>query len=337
MAPIARYERPRSSRGPLLAFISVGVGVLMLMLVTQFVLSRIPPPVDPSLGGREGAETPQKAVQGFLDALAGGHAQDALAFAADPPGNTTFLTDAVLKATQKNAPITGISVKPSSTENADYVSVPVTYKIGGTAVSTSISVVNLSQSWYLSEVTGYINLKPLGLVPAKVAGVDTKDAVTIEVFPGSYALASTDPALSLGKAAVVVKEPGDTKEAKAKASISDKGVKKIQAAAKKKLNSCLKQKSLVPLGCGFGIAASKGNSIKASSIKWTVSSGKITTIKPTITSEGLPFASAKTSLTIKFHANATRANYYYEGTIRIKKVNFTVFNQDNIVVTFEPS
>lgn len=321
-----------SSRGPLLAFIGVGAGVLVLMLVAQFVLLFIPPPVDPSLEGRPGAGTPQEAVQGYLDALAGGHADDALAFGADLPPDTTFLTDAVLAATHKKSPITGVTVQPAAEGDT---SVKATYKIGGTAVSTSIPVVKLGQAWYVQNVTGSIDLTPLGSVPAKVAGVDTRGAFTIDVFPGSYTVASTDPAVSLSKATVVVKNPGDTKKAKPKVAISDKGVKKIQAAAKKKLDSCLKQKALAPRGCGFGITLAQGSSIKTSSIKWTVSTGNISAIKPTIASDGLPFSSAKTSLTLRFRANSTRANYYYDATIHIKKVSITVISQDNIVITFQ--
>ena len=102
---------------------------------------------DPVAGGGTGgggtssappaeAKKASDAVKGYLDALAAGQAEAALAFGKDQPADKTFITDAVLADSVKRAPITDINVPEVADENAYQVS--ATYKIGGQAVNEEL-------------------------------------------------------------------------------------------------------------------------------------------------------------------------------------------------------
>jgi len=320
----------------LLTFIAVGCVVLVLMALTQFVLMFVAPAVPATLDGRTGGSTPQKAVQGYLEAVAGGHASAALEFAATLPANQAFLSDAVLKASHATAPITGITT-PSASGNSKLTVVVAHYKIGSTAVSANVEVTKYGRAWYLESVTGTVDLSAIAAsVPVKVAGVSTGNAPSVDVFPGAYAVTSADAMVALPKTTAVVGKPGQSDLVKAKPALSATAVTKIRVAAKTKLAACLAQKTLTPRGCGYSIEAPTDGTIDTSTITWTQTGGDILAIKPALTSDGLPFASASTSVTLKFHADATRANYYYRGTVRLTKVDILVWDANDIVVTFEP-
>src|SRR5699024_5527404 len=74
------------------------------------------------------------AVTGYLQALAAGDASKALGYLADRPASTSLMSDEVLAASAKSAPITGISV-PAVKPEAQIVR--ASYRLGDRSVHST--------------------------------------------------------------------------------------------------------------------------------------------------------------------------------------------------------
>lgn len=162
--------------------------------------------------GRAGS--PEQAARGFLEAVAGGHAGDALAYLLHPPDATTLTTDAVLAKAVRDAPITHIT---ANQRNDRSTIVDVTYRMSGKQVSDSYRMAKRDGSWFIDEklptIPSFANL-PDG-VPITVNGVvvsygDARDQdypdfgdATL-VLPGLYRFGINNPLLGVDSAQFVV-------------------------------------------------------------------------------------------------------------------------------------
>jgi hypothetical protein len=207
-------------------------------------------------------------VETYLNALASADAATAVKAAVTPPTETALLTNEMLASSQKRAPITDIVVKEASGSTSAVV--PVTYKLGGKAITASFPTQKVGNEWRLVTITRDVQLSGIDGVSVTLNGLPVAEAAHLTLFPGSYVLASANDRLSLSGGEFLVQSPSDFANPTLSASISDKGLADARTAAQAFLNACVKKKEMTPTGCGFGVTSA---GVKVKSVSWQVTSG----------------------------------------------------------------
>ena len=261
--PQPEQEGPKKRTG---LFVLVGAGALALILAVVAVVVNLGGGSDTADGGTGGstgggtgsgssspaapAASASDAVSGFLGALAKQDVDTALSYAAEEKVDRALMTPAVLGASAKLAPIKDVVVEPVTDPGA--TSVPATYKLGSTAVSTTFAVEKVGDAWKLSQVAAPVDVTYArsGSVPMLVNGVKvTKDELTL--LPGVYRFSTGQPNYDYGsRPDVVVKSPSETPDAgRLFPGISKKGETSALSAVRKSWSSCLRSKDPKPGGC----------------------------------------------------------------------------------------
>ena len=256
-APPPAAAKKRLGTGALVGIVGGGIGLIVIIaLVVAFAI--VPAFGRSGSGGGEAksAGSATELVQGYLKAVAASDADTALGYLEDEPENTDLLTDKMLEASNKIAPITGITVgKP---KKADKYSSEVTakYKIGQRSVSSTYRAYRGSGGeWELSGGTTDLSFD------YAFEGLDiTVNGVAVEgdsadVFPGSYELATTTKYFQLtGKTTVVVDGPNEFDTlGGTKAELNDEGLQAYRDIVQKAVAGCLAAKTL-EAGCGLSIS-----------------------------------------------------------------------------------
>jgi len=225
----------------------------------------------PVTAGR--AKNPEQAVRGYLEALASGHASDALAFAGTPPDDTTFLTDAVLADSLSTNPITGIQVTTSSTSRAS-ATVTATYSIGQYSVTAYYHVSRVGGYYLLDAAADQVDLSALQTPNVGLMLDDTAvHSPAVSLFPGVYQLGVNNPMLTVERGQFMVECPTCTVETLTSASvgISPAGQTILQQAAQTQLDNCLAQQTFQTT-CGFlptPVAPYPGATVVPDTFVWT--------------------------------------------------------------------
>ena len=208
------------------------------------------------------ADTPSGAVKGYLQALAAGNATQALSFASNQPSDKTFLTDAVLQASNKLAPLTGINV-PEVQGASSYATVQASYKLGSQAINTDFQMQRSGGKWQMDDGWSDVSTYSGGSsFPLTLNGVEVKTQ-KFYLFPGEYKASSGNDYVDYpANKPLLVKSPSDY----ASTSDLDPGLTTTGKAAftttvKKAVAKCVASSSLSP-GCGTsGISNSSGYKI----------------------------------------------------------------------------
>jgi hypothetical protein len=222
----------------------------------------------PSQGGAQPTSRPSDAVSAYLQAVAAGDATAALSYAADPAPTGQLLTNEVLAASLKRAPLTGIDVPVVEDQSAKSVS--ASYTLGSSDVSESFDVVKVGDMWKIGRAVKDLDISVLvsGSVPVKINGVKVTDE-SVAVLPGSYAFTTGQPYVGYGsKNVVLVKSPyveADTYQIQSQ--LTKAGKKAVISATKKSFNKCLHQHSLNPSNCPQKFNSKY--SYKKSTITWS--------------------------------------------------------------------
>ena len=265
--PIPQPGPPRRRGKGLLILGVVALALILIGITTALVLRQEQPNVqpqrtasqaptgtatDPPTSAPPAGPLASDAVSGYLTALAAGDAATALSFAANPVQPGPFMTDKVLAESLKRAPITDIDVP--AVEDQQATTVPTTYRLGKTAVSTSYDVEKVSGVWKLAAVSKTIDL---GLVrspsiPMLINGVQVNSDF-VDLLPGSYAFTAASPNLTYGsRNVVVIKDPNDYANVlDLRPSLSDQGRKNVASLANRSYDACLRTKVARPPNCPF--------------------------------------------------------------------------------------
>lgn len=230
------------------------------------------------------ATTPTDAVAGFLQAVAAGDLELALAYSADPPPVSPLLAAEVFTQAQQSAPLTDISV-PTLTGPTPVTTVSALYRVGGDPVSESFGVRQVGEFWKLSKVTAALDLSPLraGGLPLTVNGAPI-EANEVAALPGAYTFATGLPFVTFANRSVLtVTGPSTQLSAEVGPSVTDKGKEAAVDAAQKSFRSCLKVKAVNPKNCPFNLQ-DRGLNVTEDTIVWSVEGGD-------------PFADAKVTAT----------------------------------------
>lgn len=317
------------------------VGLLAVSLVVALVgllmfISAKKPTDEPTTP--EITQTPSEVVQAYLEALAGGHASEALTYSKTVPSETILMTDEFLQQSLAEHPMTNIVVPTDQTIESP-AEIFATYDLGEQKVEAHFTVQLYENGWLLDRGFLPLNVSELvGIgVRLKLNDVDLGTATTtVNLLPGTYTFTSLDPMLTVANGTFVLEYPETTPTYSMAMALSDDAIKAIQAAAKAKMKWCLTQKSLQPDGCGFGFAGVADGSINPDTISWSYANKapKFANIKPELDGTSLTSAVASFSVKVTFQAlSEDRANMYQQDS-SFKKLHADFTNPNNIIVTF---
>lgn len=203
--------------------------------------------------------TAADAVTGYLDALAAGRAVKAVGYLARKPASTALMTDSVLTASRKAAPITAIKV-PAGHPNAR--TVVASYRVGHQAVHSTF-VTHRVHGRYLID-NGFLTIDtstwPVHL-PIKINGVRVRGH-RIYLLPGHYALTVQSRYLGLrGGSGFTVTGPQDVPAVALQPEVTAKGQQAFRKAVSAAVGDCLKSTKL-QAGCGLTLPDTAPNGRK---------------------------------------------------------------------------
>ena len=310
-------------------FVLLGAGVLVIVLAVVAVAVNLAGKSDTagSGGGTTGgggsssapaSATASDAVNGYLQAVAKGDAQAAIAYAADPSTvKTTYLTPQVLAASAKAAPLTDIQV---DTSDPDATTVPVSYRLGSTPVSTSYEVMKMSDdTWKLVTVTTDLDLTAVqdSSIPMLMNGAKVKPGL-FSVLPGSYRFTTGLRNFDYGsKPELLVRYPSDFPDiSRVQPQISSKGQGSALSAVKKSWNSCLDKHAQKPKGCPNQFVYKDFN-FRDSTVRWSrKGSDPFKGLKPTYSDSTSLEYDVKRDLALKGTCTSSGRTGTCTGTLR---------------------
>lgn len=262
----APYAAPRGPKRKLGTGALIGIVggsilvVVVLVIAVVFGLSRIGGLAGGGGGGGGAPEaqssSPSDAVTDYLTAIADGDAKKALGYLSSPPDDSSMLTDEVLAASNTLAPITEIDVPEVKGANGS-ADVIATYLIGDETVTTTFSTVDYDDDgkWEVSGGTGYIYTSPFDGLGLTINGQEV-DGDEVEVFPGTYELATTLKNFTLsGESIVTVTDPYSSAETSSiKPVLTDEALQTFRGLVRESVNACIATTTLAA-GCGLELPA----------------------------------------------------------------------------------
>lgn len=302
----------KSNKLPLI----IGAGVLALVLIGTIIgIAVVRGGADPVAGGGTGggggassappaeAKKPSDAVQAYLEALAAGDAQTALAFASTQPVDTTFLTNEMLAASNKVAPISAINVPVVDDEYAYRVS--ASYKLGSQSVNADFSVEKDGDAWKLRDVANDLDLSSRlnKTLPMLINGVQVESS-KISLFPGSYQFTTGSKNVDYGKSNVLaIESPSDYPRGLSKITptLTSAGEKAFTDAVEDSVKKCMKSKDLKNKNCPNTVTRIRGGSVtpKEGTFKWTYDKDALDNLKVRLDYDNPAVASSYVYLSMK--------------------------------------
>jgi hypothetical protein len=270
--------------GAIIGIVGGGIAVLVALVV---VVSLVVSQVAAGAGSRPDAKPdakpakPSTVVTDYLTALSKGDAKTALSYLSDPADDDTLLTDDVLAASNTIAPITAIKVvdEPTGSGSGD---VTVSYLLGDTPVTTTYSVYDTGDDdgWKLSGGLGSLSVAQFDGLGLTVNG-QAVDGDSVDVFPGSYELATTLPNFALtGETTLTVTEPYASADTSGiEPGLSDAGTAQFRSLVQAAVAACVASTTLAA-GCGIDLPAtlSDGTQLVEGTIQRTLDADTTTTL-----------------------------------------------------------
>lgn len=215
------------------------------------------------------AQAPEQVVQAYLEAIAGGRAEEALGYLYDKPyGDASLLTDEVLAVSNEIAPITAISVTPPAdpTYGGD---VTATYLVGEEQASYEFSVIGRAEDGYkISTGTVSGSLSGGDGIEVLVNGVAPSDPDSIALFPGGYQVTTEQKYFTVDDAEYVLTDPRADGYLDVEVTLDKDGTAAFTKLVTESAEKCVASKKR-EAGCGLDLPAtlSDGTKVAENSIK----------------------------------------------------------------------
>ncbi|MBF4572201.1 hypothetical protein ITJ64_06695 [Herbiconiux sp. VKM Ac-1786] len=236
-----------------------------------------------SSGGSGGGETgtASDTVEAFFTALSDADAETALGMISQAPDDDTLLTDEVLAASNELAPITGFAIVDDTTENG-YGDVTVSYSLGGTPVTAEYSVDDYDEDgWMITGGLSYLNVDRFDGLGVTVNGQEVTGG-ELQVFPGTYELATTLPNFTLsGTTTVAATEPfGSLDVSDIEPGLSEAALGQFRSLVQSAVDACIASTTLAA-GCGLDLPATldDGTQLTEGTISRSISADATVTIQ----------------------------------------------------------
>lgn len=237
-------------------------------VVTVRAGSATEPPITPTEAPTTPATTPADSVRRYLEALAADDADAALAEAATQPADRTLLTDEVLRASHAITPMTDVNV-PAAAETS---SVEASYRLGTELITRRFDVEEVPGGYRVSSVTTTIDIASLnrGELPMAVMGTAV-DSDSLTLFPGVYAVTTTQQNLRYGVGEVAVKDPDQTiANAPLTIEMTDVGRATFADLIRDELRRCTKSTEPAPKDCPIEAGIPDSRTVVKGSGSWKV-------------------------------------------------------------------
>lgn len=296
-------------RASLPVVVAVAVVAITLGIGGGWGLSSMDPPgsADPSDSAA--------VVRAYLEAVAAGDADRALALGVSQPPDHTLMTNDVLERVNAIAPMTDIHV-PETTATL----VPASYLMGSQRVNVEIPVAQTSDGPRLQQTWGLLRLRsPSGTedLPRMVHGVIVT-ADDTPVFPGVYPVETGRTLLDWGPQATgVVTRPGafTANDPVLRPALTDAGTERFAAATRRYLEDCLASVTLTPAGCPF--EASTSQTPDSGSISWSLDEDPMARFDPRVDYDNPHMATAHLSFSVQAHwrvdGNSRNLSFFVSG------------------------
>lgn len=197
----------------------IGAGVLALLLVVGVAVAVLVSrdgardvtgtPADPADPAVPSTSTPEQAVQGYLEAVAGGRAEEALGYLYERPEDDALLTDEVLVKANEIAPVTAITVTPPASPDSSEVT--ASYQVGDEPARYDFTVIGDEDRGY-TIASGVVraSMSRVDGLDVLVNGVAPADPTSFSLFPGGYEVTTTQEYFTIGGGERVVTDPLST-------------------------------------------------------------------------------------------------------------------------------
>jgi hypothetical protein len=203
-----------------------------------------------SVGGRSDGPAPAQVVSRYLADLAAGDAAGALALGAGPV-NGPFLTDSVLKAQQRDDPITDVSVG-TATVSEHSATVAARYRFGSGVADASFALIQQHNRWQLSQTSYAIDTSALASIPEPTLfGTPIANATSVQVFPGPLVWGSANRyfQVTASNPAFPTSPAGAVPDVVLAATLNPAGTAAVHTALSSYLAGCAHSDRLAPTGC----------------------------------------------------------------------------------------
>lgn len=245
-------------------FIGVGIGAAVLVIVLVVALIAV------FAGGDDATDSPEAAVQTYLDALAAGDAKKALSVSVTPASDV-LLTDENLKKQRELAPITNITVRKPDNTLGSMATVNATYKHGDKNVDEDIRVRKSGDVWRVDNGALAITLSSTGRAPGlSLFGHDVSADTKVYVFPGPLVWGSSNANISVADSR---KEfplgPEDYYYPSLQTSLSPTGKQVVNAALDTYFTNCATSTQAKASDDRPGCSQSTYRSAVPGSVRWT--------------------------------------------------------------------
>ena len=226
----------------------VGGGAVVLIAVVLVVALLVVPAITRS------SVTASDAVKSYLTAVSRGDAKEALRYV-EGATDKALLTDAVLKQSNKLAPIQRISVT-SAGQTSNTGTVRATYELGDRTVTTTYSAYRAKGQWKVGQAVIPVSFDTLKGLDATVNGVSVQDLSDAFVFPGTYKIELASTYFSLDGDSTLPITGSDDASAlyDLRASLNDSGVTAYRSLVRSAVEACVAMKTLAT-PCGMDITA----------------------------------------------------------------------------------
>lgn len=308
--------------------VSQAAGVLTPLIMTGIAAGPTPTAQTPTA-----ASGPDRAVKGYLEALAANDAVTALSWASSVPSDTSLLTSAVLRESSARAQLTAITIG-EPTLDGESATVPASYHLGERQVETRFEVQHGTGGWRLVRITSALDLADLD--PGTGLEVNGIKPATgqVQVFPGSYQIATVDGRFAVARDTVLALSPNETPRIhQVRLELSKQGLAAVRKAAKKKLTWCLEQRAVEPKGCGFRIALGPGLKPRLSTLSVTLLSGSVSRLTVRLSLADPLLASGRTDLRLRVRVASTDGRLW-QATQTLRSVAVDLSDAKKIEVAF---
>lgn len=222
-------------------------------------------------------------VRQYFDALTAGDAELAQTFGPVGSGSKVALTDSSLADSLERFPLTNVvvsDVADSATE------IPVTYRLGGSQVTTNVAVRKQDDGGYRLErstVTVPVTAKRSAKIPVLVNGEEFTGG-SLEAFLGSYLLTTGLPFLEYtGNELQVTTLDAAPEINLLTVALTKDGQDALIDTGKASLEECATTTELAPNGCPFATTAK--NPIVKDSVRWSLDGDPWANASPRLSSE----------------------------------------------------
>jgi hypothetical protein len=244
--PASRPNAPKN-RKPLFITLAVGCAVIVIVAIA-FVIT--------VAGGGSGSDgSAGAAVKGYLEALARGDAEAALAYSNDLPASKEFLTNEILRKQIAQWPITNIRILRDDSLNAiGYATVHVAANFGDKVSDTNLEVKKDHGHWKITMAAIKLTASPSASSNAAAKtltlfGKPIGDA-TAYVFPGWTDIGSTNPYISATAKPMLLDQLSSSgRWLDTTFALSDAGRDAANAQLAAAMSNCQKSNLLAPPGC----------------------------------------------------------------------------------------